>query len=193
MLIAFEGPDKTGKTTSAKYLSYNKSPIHNVTKGDYSEVRESLKGEEEVVQTFDRIGWLTHMVYRLALPDHEWNDARIRTVFSMPDTHLVFKIHDRLAVRQVKDDLYEDGQLVPVNNGYRSAYMYLMELNARSSFSLFKTISVMAVEYHQATGGISQSMIDFQSPARRFPMSSPSLVKDNYELLEFLRYEDSKI
>ena len=55
MLIAFEGPDEAGKSTSAKYLSHDHTPIYNATKENHAEVVLELAGESEVVQAFDRI------------------------------------------------------------------------------------------------------------------------------------------
>lgn len=190
MIIAFEGPDKTGKSTSANQLSHNGNGLYNMTKETHSIVQEDLENEKELVQAFDRIDWLTHMVYRLAMPDREWNDARVRTVFAAPDTHLVFKIHEQGQASQIDDELYKRGDLTAVNDVYRHVAGSLMMLNENRDFSLFRTVTVMEVFHDMDNGTFFQRMVDFSSPVFPFGAMRMKPVWTNQDLLEVLRREE---
>ena len=191
MLIAFEGPDKAGKSTSACNLS-SSLPIYNATKENYTETLQEMQGESGVVQCFDRIDWLTHMAYRLALPDHEWNDARVRTVFAMPDTHLVFKLHEKSLSGHISDELYTDGTLATVNDLYLLLSRMIMDLNEAREWALFKTVTILEVSNDLSAGTFTSRLLHFSSPVFKFIDVAKQRVHDDETLLELLRYEDSK-
>ncbi|AVJ51035.1 thymidylate kinase [Microbacterium phage Pikmin] len=192
MFIAFEGPDKTGKSTSANSLAASGVAIYNARKDTHELMQKEHEAAPELPITYDRIDWLTHMVYRLAMPTHEWNDARVRTVFAMPDTHLVFKLHDERLVEKIDDELYDTGKLVPVNRGYMRVIDYLTSLNLDSNYSLFKTISIVKVSNDPRGGSFSQRLVSFDSPVFPFGTVAQKLVDSDEKLLELLRYEESQ-
>lgn len=192
MLIAFEGPDNTGKSHSAQAISAM-PPIYNATKENYSPAQLIVGSEKGLVQCFDRIDWLTHMAYRLALPDHEWNDPRVRTVFAMPDTHLVFKLHHEGTVPSRDDEEgYADGSPSLVNSTYEHVSHFLMWLNESRDYSLFKTVTIMEVHQDDKTGLFIQRVKAFSSPL--YPWGSPQtrLVNDDNSLLELLQHEEAR-
>ncbi|AXH48557.1 hypothetical protein SEA_CLANCY_46 [Microbacterium Phage Clancy] len=198
MLIAFEGPDEVGKSTSAQNLSHNGKPVYNANVHNYAAVKADLANEPEVVQTFDRIDWLTHLVYRLSLPEFEWNDERVRTVFAMPDTHLVVKVHritdegNLAAGVEAVGEGYEPGNLDLVTQTYLHTVNLLASLNFMRNFNLFKTITVMEVYNDPASGTFEQKVILISAPGwdRLYDIDS---VVDDATLLEFLRYADQRI
>ena len=189
MLIAFEGPDKAGKSTSACNLS-SSLPIYNATKENYTETLQEMQGESGVVQCFDRIDWLTHMAYRLALPDHEWNDPRVRTVFAMPDTHLVFKLHEKSLAGHISDELYMDGTLATVNDMYSFLSQMIMDLNETRDWALFKTVTIL--EVRNDGDEFSSRLVYFSSPVFKYIEVAKNTVHDDQTLLELLQYEDSQ-
>ena len=193
MIIAFEGPDKTGKSTSATDLGCDGGTQYNMTKTNYEQAVAADQSEKGVVRTFDRIDWLTHMVYRLAMPTKEWNDERVRTVFGAPDAHLVFKLHHPNLAAEISDELYVTGDLVSVNEAYFNIATTLMMLNQQQHYNLFKTISILEVVNDPKDGSFSQSLIDFSSPQSKWYSTAAKLVNSNDTLLEFLQYEDQRI
>ena len=195
MFIAFEGPDKTGKSTSANKLDMSGKATYNVTKELHAQVVRDLPGDPDTVICYDRIDWFTHMVYRLSMPDREWNDPRVRTVFAMPDTHLVFKIHHPDLAPLIDDELYERGKLSLVNPMYYYFADFLIALNRARDYQLFKTISAIEVSNDPRDGSFSQKMVIFDSPTNGHTrdMLVSRLVDSDESLLEFLREEDRKI
>lgn len=197
MLIAFEGPDEVGKSTSAKALTSFNSPIYNATKVNHRLAQQALGGDRNLVQTFDRIDWFSHMVYRLALPGHEWNDDRPRTVFAMPDTHLVLKMHRPGSIIEAPDEPgYNPEKVSAANEMYYYQVDFLMALNKIKDYSLFKTISIIEVVNDQKAGTFQQHLMAFDSPTNgwsRDIISLNRLVDSDKSLLEFLREEDRKI
>lgn len=190
IFIAFEGPDNVGKSTSAASLSYDGKPIYNATKEAHSDLKEELGLEErDLVVTYDRIDWFSHMVYRLALPDREWNDARPRTVFAMPDTHLVIKLHHPDLADFTADEVV-DTPIAKVNPMYYYFGDYFMHLNEQQDFALFKTVSLVEVRNNVADGTYSQRLVQFSSPAFEFGSVAERLVTDDDSLLELLRHEE---
>lgn len=193
MFIAFEGPDKTGKSTSAANLAASGEAIYNVTKDKHALMQADHLAAPELPITYDRIDWLTHMIYRLALPDHEWNDPRVRTVFAMPDTHLVVKLHKRDRAAGIQDELYDKGKLASVTRGYAYWTQFLVEYNHAQDFSLFKTVTVLEVTNDlENGGGFSQRLVDFSSPVFEWGSVAERLVHDDESLLELLRHEEQK-
>ena len=191
MLIAFEGPDNTGKSTSATNLTHDRHPIYNATKANYKAAKADLAGEPDLVQCFDRIDWFSHMVYRLSLPEHDWNDDRIRTVFAMPDTHLVIKLHRSDLAQLISDELYSTGTLAKINPMYFYFSEFFMNLNRGRDYDLFKTVSLVEVSNDPRDGSFSQRLISFDSPTYH---SGNVLndVTDDESLLQLLRLEESE-
>ncbi|WIC89605.1 AAA-ATPase [Microbacterium phage GardenB] len=198
MLIAFEGPDEVGKSTSAANLSYNHKPIYNANVENYAAVKDDLANEQDVVQTFDRIDWFTHLVYRLSLPEFEWNDQRVRTVFAMPDTHLVVKVHRITPQGNIEanveavDEGYEPGNLDLVTQTYIHAVDMLASLNWMRNYNLFKTITMMEVYNNPKTGEFTQKVFRMSAPGwdRLYDIDS---VTDDASLLRLLQYADARI
>jgi len=190
MFIAFEGPDEVGKSSSAKALDAAGQPDYNATKTMHAENVAAFQGERLMPHTYDRIDWLTHMVYRLALPDRDWNDDRPRTVFAMPDTHLVLKMHhpERAAQIEAHGEGYEPGRLANVNALYFHQIDFLTRLNRTNGYNLFKSVSIIEVWNDQTAGVFEQRMIACDSPAFEFGSIGERLVHDDETLLDFLQY-----
>lgn len=198
MLIAFEGPDNVGKSTSATALSSYDQPIYNATKANYAEaLADHQTMTLDGVITFDRVDWFTHMVYRLAYPQRDWNDDRPRTVFAMPDTHFVLKMHHPVMVDLIEDigDGIEKGKLVAANEMYYYQFDFLMGLNRLKGYALFKTMSIIEVQSDPRDGSFSQKLVAFDSPTNGWSrdMLLHRLVDSDQSLLEFLREEDRKL
>jgi len=196
MLIAFEGPDEVGKSTSAAELSHNGEPIYNATKSNHSEAQIDLVNEPDLVQTFDRIDWFSHMVYRLALPDRDWNDDRPRTVFAMPDTHLVVKLHHP----DLADFTAEEIVDTPIR-GVNSLYFYFADfftgLNEERDYALFKTVSIVEVFNNRKEGTFRQRLASFSSPVTGWEESVDKLREagdtvSNEALLELFRFDEQR-
>lgn len=193
MFIAFDGPDKTGKSTSAAALAASGKAIYNVTKETHAVQQQLHQEAPELPITYDRIDWFTHMVYRLALPGHEWNDPRVRTVFAMPDTHLVVKLHRPDYAERIDDELYETGKLAQVNPMYFYFADFLMGLNKAREYSLFKSVSLVEVVNDPDSEAFSQQLVAHDSPAFEWGTSYEKLVNSDETLLEMLRYVDQHI
>lgn len=194
MFIAFEGPDQTGKSTSAANLASSGEAFYNATKPDHEHIVGTQDGnmEPDWVHTYDRIDWFSHMVYRLALPEKEWNDARPRTVFAMPDTHLVVKLHapdlaDFLAPEEVVET-----PIGRVNPMYLYFADFFTGLNEEREYGLFKTISIMEVRNDTAAGTFTQSLASFSSPAIEWQDAMSQGITSDESLLELLREEDQQ-
>lgn len=194
MFIAFEGPDNVGKSTSAANLASTGVANYNATKDDHLHIIGTQDGNDEPgwVHTYDRIDWFSHMVYRLALPEHEWNDERPRTVFAMPDTHLVIKLHHPQLAELIADELYETGTLARVNPVYYHFADFFMALNKERGYTLFKTVSIMEVLNDPRHGTFSQRLMAFDSPAFEWGTVGSRLVDSDESLLELLRYDEQQ-
>lgn len=198
MFIAFEGPDNVGKSTSASALTSFDSHIYNATKANHRRAQVAMGDEAAtLVQTFDRVDWFTHMVYRLAFPQRDWNDDRPRTVFAMPDTHFVLKMHHPVLVDLIEDidDGIEKGKLGAANEMYFYQFDFLMALNRMKDYSLFRTMSIVEVANDPRDGTFTQKLVAFDSPNNGFTrdMLLHRLVDSDQSLLAFLREEDRKI
>lgn len=198
MFIAFEGPDNVGKSTSASALTSFDSHVYNATKANHRRAQMAMGDEAAtLVQTFDRVDWFTHMVYRLAFPQRDWNDDRPRTVFAMPDTHFVLKMHHPVLVDLIEDidDGIEKGKLGAANEMYFYQFDFLMALNRMKDYGLFKTMSIVEVSNDPQAGTFSQKLVAFDSPSNGFTrdMLLHRLVDSDQSLLDFLREEDRKI
>jgi hypothetical protein len=191
MFIAFEGPDNVGKSTSAAALAHSGEAIYNATKENHAEAVSDPAVLPETVVTFDRIDWFSHMVYRLSLPGHEWNDDRPRTVFAMPDTHLVIKLHRPDLAPLIDDELYETGKLAEVNPMYYSFGDFFMGLNEEREYALFKTVSLVEVSNDPRNLSFSQKLISFSSPVSNWHQGVSTVSGDD-DLLEFLRHDDAQ-
>lgn len=193
MLIAFEGPDETGKSTSAATLDSAGLPAYNANTDNYKQAKTTLGSQPDLVAVFDRIDWMTHMVYRLAMPSTEWNDARVRTVFSMPDTHLVFKVHSEDFVHglEAEGEGYAEGALASVNEMYCMYALQLMQLNAARNFELFKTVSVLEVSSSPQDYVFNQALAAYSSPVNEpAGLDEGPVPMSDHELLEMLQHED---
>jgi hypothetical protein len=196
MFIAFEGPDKVGKSTSAEGLAHNAVSIYNATRGAHTDMqREQTWHDKEglrFVQTYDRIDWFTHMVYRLALPEKDWNDERPRTVFAMPDTHLVVKLHHPELAGLIADELYDTGTLARVNPVYYYFADFFAGLNVERDYALFKSVSIIEVSHDPRDGTFSQKLVDHSSKGLTWGSVAERLVNDDASLLSFLQYVDQR-
>lgn len=191
MFIAFEGPDNVGKSTAAAKLASDEVAVYNITRDAHLAFAADYT-EPDIVVTYDRIDWLTHMVYRLALPTRNWNDDRPRTVFAMPDTHLVVKLHNPDTVPSTdEEEGYKDGQPLRVNRMYWYFTDFLMNLNRANSYELFKSVSI--IEVTNTAQGFSQRLADHDSPAFGFGSVYQGAVDTDERLLGFLRYVDQHI
>lgn len=201
MFIAFEGPDNTGKSHSALALDAAGQPDYNATKAmhaaNVAERQGQSLSEQLMPHTYDRIDWFTHMVYRLAYPLRDWNDDRPRTVFAMPDTHFVLKMHHPVMVDLIEDieDGIEAGKLAAANEMYFYQFDFLAHLNRHKNYSLFKTMSIIEVANDPRDGSFSQKLVAFDSPTDGFTrdMLLSRLVDSDESLLAFLQEEDRKI
>lgn len=192
MFIAFEGPDNTGKSTSAANLAHDGVAIYNATNALHHAEQENLKDEPDLVVAYDRIDWFSHMVYRLSLPGHDWNDDRNRTVFAMPDTHLVVKIHRPDLAELISDELYSTGTLAEVNPMYFYFGSFLAMLNEQRDYALFKTVSIVeVVNDPREPGTFSQYLKHFNSPVTGLEdfLQGREFTTDE-DLLELFRYEE---
>lgn len=194
MFIAFEGPDNVGKSTSASALSHEGVAVYNATKEKHKVMQSGHLAAPELPITYDRIDWFTHMVYRLALPDREWSDNRVRTVFAMPDTHLVVKLH-RPDTADFTADEVVDTPIKDVNQAYYMGVDFLGKMNYAQGYNLFKSITVMEVvnnggEYQQHIVHHDNPADDPFSPDRH---SLWRLIDSDEALLEFLRNVEHRI
>jgi hypothetical protein len=191
MFIAFEGPDNVGKSTSATLLAHDGVAHYNVTKSMHALYQQMVHPEPDLIITYDRIDWFTHMVYRLAMPDREWNDERPRTVFTMPDTHLVIKLHHPELAPLIDDELYETGKLAEVNPMYYYFADFLTGLNAQREYALFKTVSLVEVRNDPRDGTFSQRLVDFSSPVISWSAELDDIDSD-VRLAALLRHEEQQ-
>lgn len=192
MFIAFEGPDEVGKSTSAKTLASG-DPIYNATKANHAEA--GAAAENGTVVTFDRIDWLTHMVYRLAMPERTWDDDRPRTVFAMPDTHLVLKMHHPEQAKTIEavGEGYEPGRIQDVNFLYFHQIDFLTRLNQAKDYKLFKSISIVEVWNDRKNDVFEQRLVSFNSAAfSHYQSVGMGLVESDEQLLDFLQYVESQ-
>ena len=164
MLIVFEGPDKAGKSTWAQQLDSFAAPRYNLKKGEYGRIKHA-----ECVVAVDRLAWLTHSVYRLALPEYEWNDRAVRTVFAMPDAHLVFMVPADPHLNTT-DELYSKEQSIRIQEAYREWCWMSFRLNSLQNGGLFRTISLVEVK----AGGTSGRKYEL------FALNSRQLSGDNF-------------
>ena len=195
MFIAFEGPDNVGKSTSATKLAGSGTAIYNARKDTHALMQKDHLAAPEIPITYDRIDWFTHMVYRLALPDSDWNDDRVRTVFAMPDTHLIIKVHAPEFENFIADEAVHT-PVATVNQMYRDYAEFLIYLNRSRSYSLFRSIGVMEVSNDESTGTFSQGLIQFDSPGSNWSYSHieyARTVTNDDDLLDHLYRVDSFI
>jgi hypothetical protein len=195
MFIAFEGPDEVGKSTSAQALAYDGVPIYNITKKEHEAIPRDAAHSHDLVITYDRIDWLTHMVYRLALPDRDWGDDRPRTVFAMPDTHLVLKMHHPERAKEIEafGEGYAPGRIQDVNFMYFHQIDFLSKLNQAKDYALFRSVSIVEVWHDQKQGIFEQRLVSFNSAAfSHYQSVGMGLVDSDERLLEFLQYVESQ-
>lgn len=195
MFIAFEGPDNTGKSTAARELDCAGQPDYQATKAMHAQnVADRQQGWPEsrlMPHTYDRIDWFSHMVYRLALPDRDWNDDRPRTVFAMPDTHLVIRLH-RPDMANFTADEVVDTPIARVNPLYYYFADYFMGLNRVRNYELFKSISIIEVVNDEEAGTYSQRLVALDAPgiasSGQAEIALNRLVDSNDSLLALLQH-----
>lgn len=206
MFIAFEGPDNVGKSTSAQQLDIAGQPDYNMTKAGHAQDVadwEEAGSQPDAVHCYDRIDWFSHMVYRLALPHKDWNDDRPRTVFAMPDTHLVVKLHhpeladftvpaDEESAATANRTRGVETPVALVNSTYFYFADFFTGLNEERGFALFKTVTLIEVE--NTAEGYQQRVANFSSPVTPWTWVEGRYDKHltNEDLLELLRYDDAQ-
>lgn len=195
MFIAFEGPDNVGKSTSALALDCAAQPDYNATRTMHLENVAQWNGDashDPMPHTYDRIDWFSHMVYRLALPGRDWNDDRPRTVFAMPDTHLVVKLHKPEHVPNIDtEEGYTAGQPHRANEMYYWFTDWLMNVNRARRYELFKSVSI--IEVVNMDGVFLQRLADHDSPALDFGSVYQRAVSNDDQLLAFLQHVNHTI
>lgn len=181
MLIAFEGPDNLGKTYAAEKLSGG-NVINYVEPESYKFAQQTEATEKGLVQCFDGVSWISHAAYHLAMPRTHCGDPA-QIVFPMPDTHLVFKVHEGDQVA-----------LARINTTYVHQAKHLMALNEALEYSLFKTISIIGVSAVDVHSGLrKQAILEFSSPLHPwFGSTSTRLVTDDMSLLDLLMVEEAR-
>jgi len=189
MFIAFEGPDQTGKSTSALNLTNDGAHHYNATKAMHALNQKDIEGQPDLPIAYDRIDWFTHMVYRLALPEKDWADERPRTVFAMPDTHLVIRVHREDLSDFIAPEEVIETPIARVNPVYRHFYDSFSQLNRARGYSLFRTTSLIEVSNDTEAGTFSQQLIEFDSPILTMGDIWNFDFTDNY-LLTVLREEE---
>lgn len=178
MLIAFEGPDQEGAQLAADKLSGGHA-IPNATEETYRTAQENALANKGIVQCFTGISWFTHLACALALPK---SGQEPQTVFTMPDTHLVFKLN------RLKPD-------ASINQVYTNLAHTFMALNESRHYDLFKTITIMESFIDPLDGVKRSEVVEFSSPLRH-PWNLPSqarLVHDDLGLFDMLSIEDASL
>lgn len=145
MIIAFEGPDKMGKSTLAEEVAHGYPVVYGASAQDYHDVAH-LGDDENTTVALDRVDWITHMVYRLALPEYEWNDPHVRTVHRMPQAHLVMMVPASLSSIPL-DELYLPEQSQRVVVSYQQTFQYFDSMMNDPKFrGMFKTLTLLQVD-----------------------------------------------
>lgn len=192
MLIAFEGADNVGRSSAADKLSGGHA-IKYADKESYEEAQELAKTTKGITQCFDRIGWLSHLVYSMALPEFQEQYLPKFGVFAMPDVHLVFKIYKPgyEPMLEPGDGLESDTPAI-VNQTYRSFAHTFMALNEARGYSLFKTVSIMEVFTEPLSGAVQQKLVEYSTPLHPWwGTRQTQLVRDELGLYDLLLTEDS--
>jgi len=175
-------------------------PDYQVTKAMHAQNVADWQGDILMPHCYDRISWFTHMVYRLALPDREWHDEAVRTVFGMPDTHLVVKLHKpelsdfNEAAPDSRTGLVIDTPVARVNPVYWAMTETLMRLNAFQGYDLFRSISI--IEVMNTPEGYSQHLVAHDNPSwDREPGWEllHRMVTTNQDLLNFLQDVEQRL
>jgi hypothetical protein len=108
----------------------------------------------------------------------------------MPDTHLVVKIHAAETVRGIKDELYDAGSpLAAVNDMYYYQTLFLIEMNKRTDYSLFRTISLVEVHSDIDNKVFAQRWLKLDSPIIDETEVDAAFYTDDY-LMTVLREEE---
>lgn len=193
MIVAIEGADKTGKSTLAASLAIDGSVRYNCTKEHYDIMKDKMSNSDEIL-VYDRVDWLTHMVYRLALPGYEWNDPRVRTVFTMPDAHLIIKIHTNRSASIARDELYNDPMSI---HNINEMYKLVIESIERHIETMLvppvRSLTVIGVDSDPEINRFTQSIVMFYSSAERLWLSSATLHDcTNEDIKKLLLAEERK-
>lgn len=186
-ILIFEGSDNTGKSTSAQETQTSGEPTYNLTKEKYAELLLNHRKDPSSVWSVDRVDWLTHMVYRLGMPGYEWYDERVRTVFTMPDSHLIIKAHYDQDIPD--DELYDGKRLLPINTAYVSLAHHWAELNKKLGFTLFKSVSLVIVRPEDNYRQLLYKVWHSKSPEGE----QPHVELDNLLLAEYFKTLDQEV
>jgi hypothetical protein len=189
MFIAFEGPDNVGKSTAARELDAAAQPDYQITREVHLQNVADQEPGTLMPTCYDRIDWFSHMVYRLALPDRDWNDDRPRTVFAMPETHLVIRLHHP-DFADFKADEVVDTPIAKVNPMYYWFGDHFMALNKQLDYSLFRTVSFVEVKHNQETGEFSQTLAMYDSPVIAWDDALSRVIDSNMALLDLLQEDE---
>lgn len=178
MFIAFDGTDGTGKTNAATSIASAGYALYDLTEDVYRNYVNSPR-----ITTADRVGWITQLTYRLALPGFVWPGATPKAVFPMPEAHLVIKTLDYESLCVVNDPLYNSVELGFVNAMYRETLDYLARLNHNRGYTVFKSVSHVIVSrtansFSQKLASLTSSGLSIYEPIEDFT---------NHELVELLR------
>lgn len=193
MLIAFEGTDHKGRLEAADQLSAGHA-VPKLTRSYYSHALQVDRESAGVVQCFDGIGWLSHMVHQLAAGPAPALSADPQSVFVMPETHLVFKLF-RPGEEPALAEVHTAPNWAVVNQVYTSMAHTLMALNEARDFALFKTVTIAQSFVDPLDGATRIEVMEFSSPLRS-PWHRPlraRLVQDDLSLFDMLSEEDVQL
>ena len=186
MLIAFEGPYRKGTATAADRLSGGNT-AELVTDAQHQVYQQHDLDNPGTVQCFDRIGWFSHLAHSLCITDEtSAGPSALHSVFTMPDTHLVFK-------------LYRRGEESPNDAGLNQVYTSLahtfMAMNEARDFSLFKTVTITETYTDPLDGTERMEVMEFSSPLQNpwWLTTKARLVQDDLGLFDMLSVEDAQL
>lgn len=195
MLIAFEGPDHVGRLEAADRLSGGQA-VPKLTRSYYRDALQVAEANKGIVQCFDGIGWLSHLVHRLALADGPGQEADAHTVFTMAETHLVFKLFRRGEEPGIEEaEAHKLGDPSVVNQVYTSFAHTLMALNESQDFALFKSVTIAEAFTDPLDGAKRMEVLEFSSPLQSPWHTSirARLIQDDLSLFDMLSIEDASL
>lgn len=186
MLVVFEGPDKTGKSTSARELASGVEPVYGLTRDIYERALSEV--DTSAIATFDRLEWITQYAYRLTMPYRDWAGTTPQFPFPLPKAHLIIKCHTRQSAAQVRDEFgYPALEMQRLNLLYRVLAESLLDLNRSVCFSLFKSVSLVSVENTRGRWSESLEWLDSEP----LTLVTPSDTYTTTRLVRNLRYVES--
>lgn len=196
MLIAFEGPDHEGRSAAAQRLSGGQA-VPKLTRSYYQDALRVARDNKGIVQCFDGIGWLSSLVHRLAEPNGpDVVEADPQTVFTMADTHLVFKLFRRGEEPGSEEaEAHKLGGPAVVNQVYTSFAHTFMALNEARDFALFKSVTIAESFTDPLDGAKRMEVLEFSSPLQSPWHTSirARLIQDDLSLFDMLSIEDASL